>query len=362
VHNVLEISNIHKSFAGNSVLEGIDLKVEHGEFLTLLGPSGCGKTTLLRSIAGFETPDSGEILIEGKPVFRGTRELVPAHKRGIGFVFQSYALWPHLTVTGNVEYGLRRAGLEAGERRRKVRDVLEVVGLSGYENRLPSELSGGQAQRVAVARALVNEPAIILFDEPLSNLDAKLRKSLRMDLKRLQSELRMTAIYVTHDQTEALALSDRIVIMRSGSIVEIGEPADLFRSPKRSFTADFVGDSNLVPYTRDGKGLVTIDGSLRFSVPGSGAEDAAAGILAVKPADVTAFPGGTGPSVHARGTIMAIAFGGSHYEVTIRLASEGRILFALLDEPAVRGLKMDMDVDVAFRLENTVTLPISDAI
>lgn len=229
-------------------LEIGELAVKDGEFLTLLGPSGCGKTTTLRIIAGFEKPDRGEILFDGRPV-----NDLPPYERGIGIVFQDYALFPHMTVFRNIAFGLEMKKLPKTEIERKVRWALELVGLSGLENRYPEQLSGGQQQRVALARALVVEPDVLLLDEPLSNLDAKIRERLRGEIKRIQRELGITTLYVTHDQEEAMAVSDRIAVMNFGRVEQVGKPLELYYRPKTEFVARFLGLSNIIEVeTTDG--------------------------------------------------------------------------------------------------------------
>jgi putative spermidine/putrescine transport system ATP-binding protein len=237
----LEVRGALKRYGTVVALGGVSLKVEQGEFLTLLGPSGCGKSTLLGLIAGSLEPDAGEILIAGRRV-----DNLPSERRNIGMVFQSYALFPHLSVRENVAFGLRMRRVSALEIKRRVGTALEMVGLSALLERFPRQLSGGQQQRVALARALVIEPAVLLLDEPLSNLDARLREQLRDELRGLQNHLRTTSVYVTHDQAEALALSDRIAVMNAGQIIEIGSPLELYRSPKYRFTAEFLGNTNLI--------------------------------------------------------------------------------------------------------------------
>jgi iron(III) transport system ATP-binding protein len=234
----------------------VDLAVEPGELVTLLGPSGCGKTTTLRMIAGFQEPSAGRILIGDRDVTN-----VPANKRDIGFVFQSYALFPHLTVFDNVAYGLRIRHKGADEIRTAVADVLALAGLTGFERRFPSELSGGQQQRVALARAIVIRPRVLLFDEPLSNLDAKLRVDMRTEIQRLQRTLGITTVYVTHDQEEAMAISDRIAVMKDGRIAQLGSAEELYRRPASCFVAAFLGRANLLPVTvrESSGGMATLD-------------------------------------------------------------------------------------------------------
>lgn len=228
-------------------LKGVSFEIKTGTIFTLLGPSGCGKTTTLRSIAGLERPNGGQIQIGDKIVFNGSKNyFVTADKRGLGMVFQSYAIWPHMTVGQNVAYPLENKKLPKNEIVEKVRASLKKVGLEDYMNRLAPNLSGGQQQRIALARALVAEPEVLLLDEPLSNLDAKLREQMRIELKHIQQEFGLTTVYVTHDQEEALALSDQIALMKDGEIVELGEPFELYDRPKNRFTASFIGHSNFI--------------------------------------------------------------------------------------------------------------------
>ncbi len=235
--------NVTKIYGGDvAAVQDISLEIGAGKLVTLLGPSGCGKTTTLRLIAGLEMATSGKILIGGKDVTR-----LPATDREVSMVFQSYALFPHMTVLENVSYGLHFSGYGKTEARNRAIQGLELVGLAGYGARLPSELSGGQQQRVAVARALVLEPQILLFDEPLSNLDAKLRRQVREEIREIQQNLGLTVVYVTHDQEEALAVSDEIVVMRNAEVVQTGTPRDLYTSPNSRFVADFIGEANLMP-------------------------------------------------------------------------------------------------------------------
>jgi ABC-type Fe3+/spermidine/putrescine transport system ATPase subunit len=240
----VRLEGVVKRYGATAALAGVSLEIREGELFTLLGPSGCGKTTTLRILAGFVDPDEGEVYFDDVPV-RG----VPPAERGVGIVFQNYALWPHMTVFENVAYGLRLRRLPADEVRRRVREALEQVGLAGLEDRSPGQLSGGQQQRVAVARALVLNPRLLLLDEPLSNLDAKVRARLRSEIRRLQQDLRITTVYVTHDQEEAMVISDRIAVMRDGRVAQVGTPVDLYERPADLFVADFVGTNNLLPGT-----------------------------------------------------------------------------------------------------------------
>jgi ABC-type Fe3+/spermidine/putrescine transport system ATPase subunit len=237
----VELVAVTKRFGDVAAVDGVDLTVDTGEFLSLLGPSGCGKTTTLRLIAGFEHPDEGEVRIGGRDVSR-----LPPYKRNVNTVFQSYALFPHLNVQDNVAYGLKQRGLGRAERRRRANAMLELVRLAGMERRKPRELSGGQQQRVALARALVMQPQVLLLDEPLGALDLRVRKQLQIELKRIQDEIGITFVYVTHDQEEALAMSDRVAVMNAGRIEQLGTPREIYDRPTTEFVAAFVGETNFV--------------------------------------------------------------------------------------------------------------------
>lgn len=252
---VVDIRGAVKRFADLTVLDRCSLSAQEGEILTLLGPSGCGKTTLLRCIAGFLTPDAGEILIDGKDTVP-----VPVNRRSVGVVFQSYALFPHLTVARNVAYGLKMRGMPAAEVETRVASALATVSLTGFEGRYPSQLSGGQQQRVAIARVLVLEPRVLLLDEPFNALDAKLRGSMQMELRQLIKRLGITAIFVTHDQEEALTMSDRIAVMQTGRVEQFGAPEEIFDRPSNAYVADFVGASNFWDGYASGGRVVLPDG------------------------------------------------------------------------------------------------------
>jgi iron(III) transport system ATP-binding protein len=249
----ISVANLTKRFGPLAVVSEVSLSIEEGELFTLLGPSGCGKTTLLRLIAGFYAPDGGEIRFDDRVV-----NSVPPHERGIGMVFQNYALWPHMTVAENVSYGLKLRKVSSSETAERVRGVLQKVGLTGLGDRFPGQLSGGQQQRVALARALVLNPQILLLDEPLSNLDAKIRIQVRAEIRKLQKELGITTIYVTHDQEEALTLSDRIAVFNQGRVFQVGPPKALYERPANRFVADFIGVNNLLDGT-----VRAIEGPLR---------------------------------------------------------------------------------------------------
>ena len=240
----IEIQNLFKRFKEVVAINRIGFEVNQGEMLTLLGPSGCGKTTTLRCIAGLEKPDEGDIVIDGKPML--SQGFVPPSKRGIGMVFQNYAVWPHMKVFNNIVYGLKLKKVPRPEIQEKAHKVLELVGLEGLEDRYPSQLSGGQQQRVALARALVTNPKVLLLDEPLSNLDAKLREELRFEIKSLVRRMDITSVYVTHDQAEAMVISDRIAVMDSGNVVQLGKPKEIYEKPANKFVADFIGTTNFI--------------------------------------------------------------------------------------------------------------------
>ncbi|MFQ5895483.1 MAG: ABC transporter ATP-binding protein [Nitrospinota bacterium] len=243
----VEVRGLVKRFGAETAVEGVSFGAEQGKFVTLLGPSGCGKTTTLRCIAGLERPDEGEVFIEGECMASPARGVfLPPEQRNLGMVFQSYAVWPHMTVFSNVAYGLRVRRMRRAEAERRVGEVLKLVGLSGFAGRYATKLSGGQRQRVALARALVYNPRVLLFDEPLSNLDAKLREQMRLELARLQREIGFTALYVTHDQAEALVLSDTVVVMDRGRLLQMGDPESIYAAPRSRFVADFIGVANLL--------------------------------------------------------------------------------------------------------------------
>jgi iron(III) transport system ATP-binding protein len=289
---------VRKVFGGTVALDEVDLVPVNGEFLTILGPSGCGKTTLLRLIAGLEVPSGGMILMNGQPVSTGEDGvLVLPEKRNLGMVFQSYAIWPHMTVEQNIAFPLRLLKRSRSEIRTRLDEVLELVSLTGLSDRLPSQLSGGQQQRVAMARAIAPEPDLLLLDEPLSNLDAKLRERTRRDLRLIQQKLGITTVMVTHDQTEAIELSDRIVVLSDGAVEQIGVPEHLYRRPSNSFVAGFLGAANLLPGRPDGQHWLLPSGGV-IKMPEACPHDAATAV--VRPEDVELLPGGVGATVISR--------------------------------------------------------------
>jgi ABC-type Fe3+/spermidine/putrescine transport system ATPase subunit len=306
---IVGIQGVVKRFGTVTAVDAVDLTVADGELFTLLGPSGCGKTTLLRLLAGFYPPDAGTIRF-GDRVVNG----LAAYERRIGMVFQNYALWPHMTVADNVGYGLRLRRLPAEEIASRIREGLRKVNLGGLEARYPGQLSGGQQQRVALARALVLSPDILLLDEPLSNLDAKIRVQVRAEIRRLQRELGITTIYVTHDQEEALSLSDRVAVMRDGRVLQVGSPRELYERPRTRFVADFVGTNNLLPGEVEGKAgdadlvVRTALGPLRAIAGGTVAGRC---VLAVRPENVALGAGASGDGNRVTGRVSLVSYLGS---------------------------------------------------
>lgn len=299
-----------KMYGQTTVVNGIDFWVKKNQFLTILGPSGCGKTTTLRMIAGFEQPTSGRILFDGQDITN-----LPAYKRKINTVFQKYALFPHMNIYENIAFGLRIKKLPEKEIRMKVEKILELVNLSGTEKRAISSLSGGQQQRIAIARALVNEPEVLLLDEPLGALDLKLRKEMQIELKNMQREVGITFIYVTHDQEEALTMSDKIIVMNAGDIQQIGSPIDIYNEPENKFVANFIGESNIFEGTMVRDKLVNFAGIDWECLDGGFGENVKVNVV-VRPEDVhLGEPKGTPDELV--GTVTSIVFKGVHYEMII---------------------------------------------
>ena len=305
---LIELKSVSKAFDGETVLSKIDLDIHDKEFVTFLGPSGCGKTTTLRIIGGFEVPDEGEVLFDGKSILD-----VPAYKRPVNTVFQRYALFPHLNVYENVAFGLRIQKKSEEEIRSKVKSMLAMVNLKGFEKRSISTLSGGQQQRVAIARALVNEPRVLLLDEPLGALDLKLRKDMQTELKNIQQRTEITFIYVTHDQEEALSMSDTIVVMANGKIQQIGTPTDIYNEPENAWVADFIGESNILD------GVMLRDKAVRFAghefvcVDGGFAKNEPIDVV-VRPEDIDIVAPENGMLT---GIVTAVTFKGVHYEIIV---------------------------------------------
>ncbi|UTW52999.1 ABC transporter ATP-binding protein [bacterium SCSIO 12827] len=331
----LEIKNVSKTFGDFQAVKSVSLDIAEGECWVFLGPSGCGKTTTLRMVAGFLAPDEGEIHIDGQCVAAGGH-FIPPDKRGIAMVFQSYAVWPHKTVYDNVAYGLNLRGVSKDEERRRVHDALALVQLDGLADRYPGMLSGGQQQRVSLARAIVIEPKLLLLDEPLSNLDARLREQMRFDLKELQRTLGLTTVYVTHDQSEAMVLADQIVVMENGMIDQIGTPAEIYGRPRTRFVADFVGQSNLIAGAvvdvSDGKFTIDLDGAGRFQVPTDIAVDhrpkpGEAGFLCIRPEDMSLGRGGEATGFH--GQISSRTYLGASVDYQVRVGASDDLRVSL---------------------------------
>ena len=308
MRKIIELKNITKSYDGQVVLDNISLDIYDNEFMTLLGPSGCGKTTTLRIIAGFEQPDQGEVYFLGEDI-----AALPPHKRNVNTVFQRYALFPHLNVYENVAFPLREKKMGNAEIQEKVTEMLKLVALSGFEKRSVTSLSGGQQQRVAIARALVSRPKVLLLDEPLAALDLKLRKDMQQELKNIQNATGITFVFVTHDQEEALSMSDTVVVMSEGRIQQIGTPIDIYNEPQNAFVADFIGESNIV------NGVMLEDRKVRFS--GHVFECVDAGFeknepvdVVIRPEDVDIVPEEKGM---LKGTVTSVTFLGVHYEIIV---------------------------------------------
>ena len=305
---IIELRNISKEFEDEKVLNSINLDIYDKQFVTLLGPSGCGKTTTLRIVGGFETPDEGELLFEGKNIID-----VPAHKRHINTVFQKYALFPHLNVFENVAFSLRLQKLPNDEIIRRVKEMLELVALKGFERKNVTKLSGGQQQRVAIARALISHHRVLLLDEPLGALDLKLRKDMQNELKKIQKQTGITFIYVTHDQEEALSMSDVVVVMADGKIQQIGSPTDIYNEPINAFVADFIGESNIVDGVMNDDFKVTFSGHT-FKCVDKGFKQGELVDVVVRPEDVDVVAKADGMLT---GTVTSVTFKGVHYEIIV---------------------------------------------
>ena len=305
---VIQLKNVTKEFDGEQVLKGIDLRIHDKEFVTLLGPSGCGKTTTLRLIAGFTEPDAGEVLFNGKCV-----NGVPAYKREVNTVFQKYALFPHLNVYENIAFGPRLKKMKEGEIREKVHAMLDMVNLRGFDKRAVTLLSGGQQQRVAIARALINDPKVLLLDEPLGALDLKLRKDMQVELKSIQKRMGITFVYVTHDQEEALSMSDTVVVMNDGRIQQIGTPQDIYNEPVNAFVADFIGESNILDGIMNDDLVVTFSGRQFRCLDTGFAKDEPVDVV-VRPEDVDVVPVEKGM---INGVVTSVTFKGLHYEIIV---------------------------------------------
>ena len=331
---IIDIVNISKSFDDNLVLDELNLYIRENEFLTLLGPSGCGKTTLLRILGGFETQDQGDIIFEGQNI-----NALPPNKRQLNTVFQKYALFSHMTVAENIAFGLKIKGKSNAYIKDKIRYALKLVNLDGYDNRTTDSLSGGQQQRIAIARAIVNEPKVLLLDEPLGALDLKLRQDMQYELIRLKNELGITFVYVTHDQEEALTMSDTIVVMNQGYIQQIGTPEDIYNEPQNAFVADFIGDSNIIKATMVEDKVVKMLGATWQCVDvGFGKNAPVDAVLRPEDIDLVAPEEGT-----IQGVVTHLIFKGVHYEMEV-LANNYELLVHSTDMFPV-GTEVGIHVD-----------------
>ena len=341
-NKLIALDDISVSFDGETVLDNISLSIADGEFVTLLGPSGCGKTTTLRIIAGFLEPDCGEVRFDGKRI-----NGVPPHKRQVNTIFQRYALFPHYNVFDNIAYGLKVRHVPKSEIKERVSAMLKMVNLEGFEHRRVSKLSGGQQQRVAIARAVINHPRVLLLDEPLAALDLKLRKDMQKELKNIQKQLGITFIFVTHDQEEALSMSDTVVVMDNGKIQQVGTPTDIYNEPVNAFVADFIGESNIIDGTMPENYRVNFAGHT-FDCLDFGFDKGESVDVVIRPEDVDIVPPARGMLT---GTVTSVTFLGVHYEIIVDICgfkwmiqttdycSEGETVGLSIDPDAIHIMK-----------------------
>ena len=357
----IAIRGLTKRFGDVAAVVGLDLAVQPGELVALLGPSGCGKTTTLRLVAGFMAPDGGEIRV-GDRVLSSASAVVPPERRRMAMIFQSYALWPHMTVAQNVAYGLRFAGAPRAGRADRVNEMLRAVQLAGFGARYPGELSGGQQQRVAVARALVVEPEILLLDEPLSNLDATLREEMRFEIRRLHERFGITTLYVTHDQAEAMVISDRVAVLRAGRVVQVGAPAELFERPRTRFVAEFIGKTNLVDAVADGTGSVA-RGRLRLRVAADGLVAGAPAVVSIRPHQIALAPPPAALAAPAGGNTLAGTVARASYlgdAVDYQVSVEGSDVVLRVTGPTPARARAGEPVILTVPAEACVLLPAED--
>lgn len=334
--NIIEIKNLYKEYKGYNALDNVNLYVRKNEFITLLGPSGCGKTTTLRLIAGFDTPTKGQILFKGKDISE-----FPPHKRNVNTVFQKYALFPHLDVFDNIAFGLNLRNIDSEIIDEKVKDMLHMVNLDGFERRDIDSLSGGQQQRIAIARALVNEPEVLLLDEPLAALDLKIRKGMQTELKKMQQSLGITFIFVTHDQEEALTMSDTVVVMKDGRIEQVGTPQMIYNEPKTAFVADFIGESNIINGIMHKDFLVEFLGR-EFECLDKGFREKESVDVVIRPEDIKIVDYNEGM---LKGTVESVIFKGVHYEMIVDVEGEKFMLHNTDMSPVGENIGLRIDPD-----------------
>ena len=333
VENIIELKNLCKSYDELTVLDNLSLNIKKNEFLTLLGPSGCGKTTTLKIIAGFEYADDGKVLFEGKDINN-----IPPYQRPVNTVFQKYALFPHMNIYENIAFGLKIKKMPKEEIDKKVKEMLKLVALEGYENRKIDSLSGGQQQRIAIARALVNEPKVLLLDEPLGALDLKLRQEMQIELKRMQQKLGITFIFVTHDQEEALSMSDTIIVMNKGKIQQMGTPEDIYNEPKNSFVARFIGESNILDGVMLEDFKVEFCGKV-FDCVDKGFENKENIEVVIRPEDIKMVEPSKGM---LKGVVTSTVFKGVHYEISVK--ENNRMWILHNTKSAEVGSELGMDI------------------
>src|SRR5216117_2448766 len=350
------IKGLTKRYGDVAALEGLDLRVEPGELVSLLGPSGCGKTTTLRLVAGFLQPEAGEIWV-GDRCLSSPTSVIPPERRRMAMIFQSYALWPHMTVAQNIAYGLRlKPGVPKAAHEARVKEMLKVVQLDGYGSRYPGELSGGQQQRVAVARALVVEPEMLLLDEPLSNLDANLREEMRFEIRRLHETFAITTLYVTHDQAEAMVISDRVAVLHRGRVVQVGTAEDLFRRPRTRFVAEFIGRTNLLDAVAEEPGVARRD-TLRLRLASDAAEPGTPLVVSIRPHEIEVVGVGRSAPTTANvvtGTIQRTSYLGDAVDYQV-MVKDSDVILRVSAPPPVR-LRPGDPVTLAIPPESCVPL------